>query len=77
MQFHVVMDKSNFLTVTQKQMVVLRSVSIRDGKQYQGTIGNLLKQGLLVMHLAIVTVCIYVCMRYMHVTLLITDKTGV
>ena len=55
------MDKLNSLKFSQTviiHMVVLRSVPIRDGKLCQETIGNLKKQGLLVMHLDIL-VCIH------------------
>ena len=55
------MDNSNLLMVTQSLMVMLGSVPIRDGKLYQSTIGDLMKPGSLVMHLAIVMVCIYIC----------------
>ena len=37
-------------------MVLLKSVPIRDGKLYQGTIGEKMKQELLVMHSAILMV---------------------
>ena len=47
------MDKSSLWKVTQKLEVMLKSVPIRDGNLFQGIIGEKMKQGLLVMHLAI------------------------
>ena len=55
------MDKLNSLKAPHAiiiRMVVLRSVPIKDGKLCQGTIGNIKKQGLLALHLAMM-VCIY------------------
>ena len=50
------MDKLSSWKVTQKLEVTLKFVPIRDGNLSQGTIGEKMKQGSLVMHLAIVMV---------------------
>ena len=50
------MDKSDSLMVPQKLKAVWKFVQIRDGRLYQGTIGELRKQELLATHLAIVLV---------------------
>ena len=50
------MDKSDSLMVPQKLKAVLKFVLIRDGRLYQGAIGEMRKKELLAIHLAIVLV---------------------